>query len=474
MSTTFLSDLNLVSNADNNTFLISINDDDLLYNKDEFSEPIHIRGKVERVRKNSNKMCFVLLRDGTQSLQVLFQESDKITRDYIKNIKSQIKPESVVTITGHIKLSPEPIKTATMSNFEMHGTEIEVVSLSQVIPIQTYKPDATLDVRLNNRSLDLRTIKNQLIFKFQTQIISNMTIFLNQKGFIQIFTPRIMEGAAESGSEVFRLDYFGKPASLGQSPQLHKQMAINSGFNKVFEIGPVFRAEKSDGSRHLTQYTSIDIEMEIMNHYHEIINFLHQLLRVGFGYNKTEDVDAFDNNWVKYVPEFTKPNIPNHPIILPYKECVKLLQESEYKCQRPEDLNHQDEANLGSIIKTKYDADLFVIDRYPEEIRPFYSHKDIEENGDKVTRSYDFILCGCEILSGAQRVNNYSDLVDAAMVHLDNDVSSIDSYLETFKYGSPPHGGGAFGLERLVARYLNIDNVRNTSLFPRDPNRLNP
>jgi aspartyl-tRNA synthetase len=146
-----------------------------------------------------------------------------------------------------------------------------------------------------------------------------------------------------------------------------------------------------------------------------------------------------------------------------------MLTESDYKCQRPEDINHQDEFNLGKIVKEKFKTDLFVIDEYPVDIRPFYTYP----NNDKTTRSYDFVFKGCEVLSGAQRINNYQQLVESAKNAM-GEVDSIKNYLDTFKFGSPPHGGGAFGLERLIARFLDIENIRETSLFPRDPGRLNP
>jgi len=472
MNHTFLKNLTLILEED--TYALQINDNTntytTRYKKDEPSDLMTFRCKIERTRKKSNKMCFILLRDNIVSIQALFTENIElgITRDYIKDVVAKITPESVVDITGRITTTPFDIETTTISNFELRAVKIQVISASEILPIQIYKPDATLDTRLNNRTLDLRPIHNQLIFQLQTQFICNITTYLNKCNFTQIYTPRIMEGAPESGSEVFRFDYFGTTASLAQSPQLHKQMSINSGFGKVFEIGPVFRAESSDSGRHLTQYTSVDIEIEILHNYHEVIRFLHILLKIGF-----QNSAEFLEKWKKYYPDFIEPIILDTPLILTYKECVDMLQSSKHGCQRPEDINHQDELNLGKVVKEIYGTDLVVIDKYPESIRPFYTFQE-EIDGCKLTRSYDFIFRGCEILSGAQRINNYSDLVTSAKRKMDGDVSTINSYLETFKYGSPLHGGGAFGLERVIAQYLCIDNVRNTCLFPRDPNRLNP
>lgn len=439
---------------------------------DEPSE-LTIIGRIARIRKKSNKMCFILLRDETVSLQVLFTETKEdeepaVTREYIKNTVAKITPESLVKITGKIVKTPFDIDSASLSKCEMKGTQIEVISPSDVVPIQIYQPDAGLDARLNNRVLDLRVQRNQLIFKIQSHLVCIIRNFFNVHNFNEIFTPKLMAGVSESGSEVFKLDYFGQPASLAQSPQLFKQMAINSGISNVFEIGPVFRAEKSDGSRHLTQYTSIDIEMSIKYTYHEVISLLHKLLAFTLHHFKEVHGNLLEE-WKKINPEFEEVKIPERPIIVTYKTAVELLQKSEYGCQRPEDINHQDEHNLGLIIKKKYDSDLFVIDKYPKDIRPFYSYT--EEDG--TTRSYDFVLRGCEILSGAQRINDYTTLVESAKSKM-GDVEAISSYLDSFKFGSPPHGGGAFGLERLVAKILNVENVRETCLFPRDPNRLVP
>lgn len=466
MTHLFLKDLRL--NILGAGFQVSSPEFNKTYNTDT-TDKITIRCKVERIRKKSNKMCFLLLRDKDISIQALFTENEEwnITRDYIKNTVAKITPETVIDITGCIVKTPFPVETATIQNFELKGFRIMVVSPSEIVPVQIYKPDASLDVRLNNRTLDLRPISSKLKFELQTLFLQNISNYLVSGGFTQIFTPKIMEGAAESGSEVFRFDYFGKSASLAQSPQLHKQMAINSDFGKVFEIAPVFRAESSDSGRHLTQYTSVDIEMEILEHYHEVVILLHNLLLIGF-----QNLEIFLEKWKKYYPDFKEPILPSDPIILTYQECVRLLEKSEYGCQRPEDINHQDELSLGKLIKQKYNSDLFVIDRYPKHIRPFYTYT--EKNATELTRSYDFIFRGCEILSGAQRINNYNDLLESANTYMEGDVSTLTSYLDSFKYGSPPHGGGAFGLERVIARYLNLDNIRETCLFPRDPTRLNP
>lgn len=428
---------------------------------------ISLIGKIARIRKQGSKMCFILLRDGITSIQILFQENKNsgVTREYIKNI-AKYNPESVVKITGNIVASPCIIDSSTLKHWEMRGFTIEKISISEVVPLQVYKPDAGLDTRLNNRWLDIRNMRNQLIFKIQHNILTRIQEDLNDSGFIQIFTPKIMEGVAESGSEVFKLNYFDNIASLAQSPQLFKQMAINGGLGQVYEIGPVFRAEKSNGSRHLTQYTSIDIEMEFVEHYHQVINTLYQLLL-----NSCYLSPEMETSWEEFNPDYDALIFSENPIIIPYNECVKMLKTSKYGCQKPEDLNHKDEFNLGLIVKEKYESDLFVIDQYPKNIRPFYTYV----NEDDTTRSYDFILRGCEILSGSQRINDHKTLIESAKNHLGEDkICSISSYLESFKYGSPPHAGGAFGLERLISRILCIENVREVSLFPRDPTRLNP
>lgn len=467
-NTIFLRDLSITLTPDKGISLYEYRINNTIYSDTkETLDSITIIGKISRLRKKSNKMCFILLRDGINSIQIIFTENEHVSRDYIKNMVAKNTPESIVKITGNIVHSPFPVDSATLKHWEMNATKIETVVESQIIPIQIYKPDAGLDVRLNNRCLDLRAIRNQLIFRIQHQFVSNIQNYLNDHKFTQIFTPKIMEGVAESGSEVFKLDYFGKQASLAQSPQLFKQMAINSGMGQIYEIGPVFRAENSNGNRHLTQYTSIDIEMEFIENYHQVINTLYEIIQYSITLLHNSPLLIM---WKDANPDYQPLEISEKPIIITYKDAVTMLTESEYGCQRPEDINHQDEFNLGLLVKDKYKSDIFIIDEYPKEIRPFYTY--VNDNG--TTRSYDFVMRGCEILSGAQRVNNHETLIEAAKQYMDNNIDGISSYLDSFKYGSPIHGGGAFGLERLIGRILNIENIRETSLFPRDPTRLNP
>ena len=447
--------------------------------KDDFVEhfPLHvsIKARIDHVRQCGKKMVFILLRQKEKSLQVLFREDieqyPNLTREMIKSY-GKLSPESIVTIKGILVRSPVKIETPTISHYELMGYHLEQHSSSGPLPIQIYKPDALLETRLNHRVLDLRNQKNQIIFQIEHQVLQRARTFLVGKNFMEIKSPKLLGYASESGSEVFKVDYFEKEAFLAQSPQFYKQMAINAGFERVFEIGPVFRAEKSHSSRHLTEFTGIDMEMEITDRI-DVIRMLYELVKAIFIDLYSDNLDLFEL-WNKISEShFDVPLIPdtNEPVTITYKDAVKMMEEKHVEIESPEDLNYQDQLNLAKLVKEKYNTDIFLLDKFPMNLRPFYTETDPEDSS--IGLAYDFIFRGKEILSGAQRVNDYTILLKR-LKKTGNSQASIQDYLDSFKYGSPKHGGGGFGLERLIGAYFNIENVRNFSLFPRDPLRLNP
>jgi nondiscriminating aspartyl-tRNA synthetase len=403
------------------------------------------------------KNTFIILRIRHSTIQVVI-ETEKI-----KDIISDLTLESIITVEGEMKYLEEgTIKSCTITNAEIYGNNIKVVSKNEYeLPMQINNVDKIrphIDTILNNRNLSLRTLENQSIFQVQSLICKYFRDFFGEKDFIEIHTPKIISGASESGAHVFALDYFGEKRFLAQSPQLYKQAMINAGYKKVFEIGSVFRAEKSTGPRHLTEFMGLDIEMEFKEDYHEVINMLYNFLKYLFDKLQNENQELLKN-----VESYKKIEYPDEPLIFEYYEIIKKMEEEGYKFQNRDDINTIDEKQIGTYVKEKYNSDIVILTKYPKDARPFYSM--ISEDDNNLTNSYDIILCGNEILSGAQRVNDYKMLIENAKNKGIN-IESLEEYINTFKHGSPKHGGGGFGLERITMFFLGLSNIKLATLYP--------
>jgi len=287
--------------------------------------------------------------------------------------------------------------------------------------------------------------------------------------FIEIHTPKLLGAASEGGASVFEVKYFERKAYLAQSPQLFKQMAIVGDFGKVFEIGPVFRAEKSDTHRHLTEFTGIDLEMEFNQHYHEVLNYIARLLISIF-----DEIEKTYEEELKVINEqypFERIVYSKEPLILRFPDAVKLIREHGGIQGDLEDLTTENERLLGKLVKQTYNTDFYILDKFPFDIRAFYTMRDPED--PRYGNAYDIFLRGEEISSGAQRVH-ISEILENQARDRGIDTSTLRAYIDSFKYGANPHAGCGLGLERIVSFYLNLGNVRKTSLFPRDMYRLSP
>jgi aspartyl-tRNA synthetase len=278
----------------------------------------------------------------------------------------------------------------------------------------------------------------------------------------------MINAASEGGANVFKINYFQGSAFLAQSPQLFKQMAICADLERVFEIGPVFRAENSNTHRHLTEFVGLDMEMSIKFHYHEVLDVLDELFIYIFdGFKKlTSELETIKKQFPFEDFVYHKPSLR-----LQFTEAISMLREAGEQIGDYDDMGTAQEKHLGKLVKEKYKTDFFILDKFPSEIRPFYTMSD--PNNPKYSNSYDFFIRGEEILSGAQRIHDASLLVEKAK---EKGVSTemLQSYIDSFKYGAPPHAGGGVGMERVVMLYLGLKNIRKTSMFPRDPTRLNP
>lgn len=447
-------------------------------------ESFWVRGHLQNVRAKS-KIAFVLLRQGIATIQAVLSESEQVPRAMIK-FAASIPKESVIDMHVTVTLPNQPVNSTTQKDVELNVHKIFVVSKAlPELPFQVEdaaRPDALvkaegsnfvdvgLDTRLNTRVLDLRTPANQAIMRIQAGVARLFREFFDSRGFVEIHTPKLIGGASESGSSCFTFKYFDQNACLAQSPQLYKQMACAcSGLERVYEIGPVFRAENSNTHRHLCEFTGLDFEMVIKEHYHEVLEVFSDLF-----------IYIFDNLAERYSKELEVIN-EQHPfeplkykkpsLIIPFEEGVKMLQEAGVEQELLDDLSTENEKLLGKLVREKYDTDFYILDKFPLAVRPFYTMPDPKDS--RWSNSYDLMIRGEEIVSGAQRVHD-SAMLDSRIESMGIAKDGLKPYIDAFKYGALPHGGGGIGLERVVMLYLGLGNIRKASMFPRDPRRLQP
>jgi nondiscriminating aspartyl-tRNA synthetase len=326
-----------------------------------------------------------------------------------------------------------------------------------------------MKTRLDNRVLDLRVPATQAIMRLQSGVGQLFREFLYKNNFVEIHTPKLIAGASEGGTNVFKMKYFELDACLAQSPQLYKQMAVIGDMEKVFEIGPVFRAENSNTPRHLCEFEGLDIEMAIKEHYFEVLDVLHDLfyyIFLGLNERYSHELNVVANQYPFEPLKFSKKSVR-----LNFKEGVELLKAYGANQDVNEDLDTLNEALLGKIVKEKYDTDFYILYGYPKSARPFYTMPDPED--ENFTNSYDAFIRGEEVLSGAQRVHSY-DLLLSKVLEKKINPETLKDYINAFKLGAPPHGGAGIGLERVVKLFTGLKNIKKCVMFPRDPKRLTP
>lgn len=411
-----------------------------------------LKGWVHRTRK-LGKIAFILLRERTGIVQCVINTKEI-------NIKN-LKLESVVEFTGIVTANE-----SVNNGVELHVNELKTINLvNEELPLEINKEElnANLDTVLNNRVLSLRHPKNNAIFKIQASIVHQFSKFLINKGFTQVFTPKIVSEGAEGGTELFEIKYFNEKAYLAQSPQFYKQMMVGSGYERVFEIGHVYRAEKHDSKRHLNEYVSLDIEMGFIEDENILMELETNLLKNIFdGLNETcsNELNLLNINL---------PNINNEIPKLKLSEAIEILKKHYNKSNLVKDIDSEGEKLLSEYVKEKYNSDFVFLTHYPKSKRPMYTLP----AANNETHSFDLIFRGLEITTGGLRIHKYEELRESMLSNGLN-IKSFEDYLKGFKYGMPPHGGFAIGLERLTAKILGLENVRESSLFPRDKHRLNP
>eukprot|EP00602_Paraphysomonas_sp_CaronLab_P011180 CAMPEP_0185041882 /NCGR_PEP_ID=MMETSP1103-20130426/41734_1 /TAXON_ID=36769 /ORGANISM="Paraphysomonas bandaiensis, Strain Caron Lab Isolate" /LENGTH=514 /DNA_ID=CAMNT_0027581811 /DNA_START=100 /DNA_END=1645 /DNA_ORIENTATION=- len=449
---------------------------------------IWIRGRVASVRGKGNA-CFLVVRSKAQyTIQVCHfkgKTDASISKSMIK-FANNIQLESIVDIYG--KVVAADVHSCTQNSVEIAMEKIYVVSRAPTklpfllddasrseeeiaLSAETERPFAKVDqdIRLNNRWLDLRVPANNAIIRIRSGIMRLFREALYAKNFTEISSPKLISGQSEGGSEVFTTDYFGQPACLAQSPQLYKQMALSADLHRVFEVGPVFRAENSKTRRHLCEFTGLDLEMTISSHYNEVLSVLHDLFRHIFdGLEKhyAQDLAIVRQQYPSERVQFTE-----DPLIVHWPEAMEMLVEAGEKPDPTDDLTTAHELLLGKCVKEKFKSDFFILDKYPLRIRPFYTMPC--PNNSLFSNSYDLFIRGQEICSGAQRCHN-ADMLEKRIAEKGIDPRTLQFYVDSFRHGVSPHGGAGIGLERVVFLYLGLDNVRKASLFPRDPGRCSP
>jgi len=442
---------------------------------------VNVRGRLHTSRAKG-KQCFFVVREQQDTVQCLAFVNDKISKQMIKFI-AHISKESIIDVQAEVVKVSEKIESCTQQNIELHVHQVWVVSASDPqLPLQIEDAARRIseeeegnfarvnqDTRLDNRILDLRTPTNQAIFRLQAGVCALFRETLAKSGFVEIHTPKIISAASEGGANVFKVSYFKGSAYLAQSPQLYKQMAIAADFDRVFTVGGVFRAEDSNTHRHLTEFVGLDLEMAFKFHYHEALDTIGNLFTSIFRGLRDRYQNEISTVNVQFPHEPFKFLDP--PLRLEFPEAVQMLREAGVEMGDEDDLSTPAEKLLGRLVKAKYDTDFFILDKFPLAVRPFYTMPD--PTNPKYSNSYDMFMRGEEILSGAQRIHDPNFLTERAKLH-QIDLSTIAAYIDSFRYGCPPHAGGGIGMERVCMLYLGLDNIRKTSMFPRDPKRITP
>lgn len=416
---------------------------------------VKVNGAVHTIR-DMGEVAFVILRKREGLLQCVFEEGK--TQFDLKDLKEA----STIEVEGTVKAEDR-----APNGFEIRLDTIKVLSepaAPMPLAISKWKLNTSLEANLNNRAIALRNIRERAKFRIQEGVVRGFRDFLYSQGFTEIHTPKVGAKSAEGGANLFRLEYFHRPAVLQQSPQFYKQMMVGV-FDRVFETAPVFRAEKHNTKRHLNEYTSLDFEMGYIDGFEDIMametGFLQYMIALLKKYYAKEL-----NIW-----NVTLPNVDKIPTVRFDEAKKKVAEKYNRQIRNPYDLEPEEEALIGQYFKEECDADFVFVTHYPSKKRPFYAMDDPAD--PTYTLSFDLLYQGLEITTGGQRIHDYQMLMDK-IEKRGMESEGMEQYLAVFKHGMPPHGGLGIGLERLTMKLIGEDNVRETTLFPRDLSRLEP
>ncbi|MFA5052571.1 MAG: aspartate--tRNA(Asn) ligase [Parcubacteria group bacterium] len=418
-----------------------------------------LEGSVN-ARRDHGKLIFIDLRDRTGKVQMVALPEKKAVHE----LASALRPEWVIRVKGLVNARPEKMVNETEPNgaLEIEIKELEVLSEAKEIPFES-DAELNLDTYLDYLPLTLRRTKSQATFKVQAVVAEAFREFFRNENFTEIQVPKLIGDDAEGGANTFEVGYFGHTAHLAQSPQLYKQIMVGV-FERVFTVGNVYRAEKHSTSRHLNEYTSLDIEMGFIKDHTDVMAIENAFLKYLEGELKEKCVAEFKllNAEIPAVPD----EIPKMTL----REAQKLISdETGNDCTEEPDLEPEHERWLCAYSKEKFNSDFIFITHFPTEKRPFYTYRD--ESDPAYTKGFDLLFRGIEITTGAERIHDYDALV-ASMKEKGLNPENFSFYLQAFKYGLPPHGGFGMGLERLTQKLLELGNVKEATLFPRDINRI--
>ncbi len=425
--------------------------------REHIGQRVRLAGWLHTIRRLGG-INFLVLRDVRGTAQVVVDTPEALAA------LAGLLPETVLAVEGEVIAEPQ-----APGGVEVRGPAFEVLSpVRDALPLSLNKPamKASLPVFLDHAVVGLRHPQKRALFRLSAGIMAGFRATLNGLGFTEIQTPKLVASATEGGANVFAVKYFERQAYLAQSPQFYKQIMVGV-FERVYEVGPVFRAEPHDTVRHINEYVSLDLEMGFIRNHLDVMAVLTEVVRGILGHLQAN-----------YAPEIAllEVNLPVAPPQFPaiyFPEAQELiLKRWGEDCRGEPDLAPQHERWLGEWAKAEHGSDFLFVIGYPMEKRPFYTHPNPAD--PRFSNSFDLLFRGTELVTGGQRLHLYQDYLDAAERKGYKDLTAFETYLETFKFGMPPHGGFAIGLERFIMQLLGLDNIRLATLFPRDLTRLAP
>ena len=416
---------------------------------------VKVRGAIHTIR-DMGEVAFIVLRKREGLVQCVYEEGKS------QFALSDLKEADTVEVEGIYKSDER-----APHGFELRLDQVKIFSEpAEAMPLQIskYKLNTSLEAKLNNRAVSLRNIRERAVFRIQEGITRGFRDFLYSQGFTEIHTPKLGAKSAEGGANLFKLEYFHRPAILQQSPQFYKQMMVGV-FDRVFETAPVFRAEKHNTKRHLNEYTSLDFEMGYIDGFEDIM-----AMETGFLQYTMKLLESSYAEELKILG-ITLPKVDKIPRVRFDEAKKRVAEKYNRQFRNPFDLEPEEEYLIGQYFKEEYDSDFVFVTHYPSKKRPFYAMDDPED--ETYTLSFDLLFHGLEITTGGQRIHDYNKLMEKINKR-GMETEGMESYLSAFKHGMPPHGGLGIGLERLTMQIIGEENVREATLFPRDLSRLEP
>ena len=421
-------------------------------------ERVRVAGWLHSLRQMGG-INFLVIRDGWGTVQAVAESESELA----PLRSSEAGLESVLAVEGLVVAMPQ-----APGGIELHDLQVEVITPVVETPpvsLNKRKITANLSTLLDNAAITNRHPARRAIFRLGAGVMAGFRSALLARGFTEIQTPKIVASATESGANVFKLDYFGRPAYLAQSPQFYKQIMVGV-FERVFEVGPVFRAEPHDTTRHINEYVSLDVEFGFIENHFTVMALLRDVI--------ASILETLSEQYASEL-KLLRVHVPAVPAEIPHihftgaQELIFRRYGTDVRGEP--DLSPQDEGWLGEWARQEFDSDFLFVTGYPMRKRPFYTHPDPER--PEYSNSFDLLFRGTELVTGGQRLHLYEDYL-AALEKAGLPIEPFETYLEAFRYGMPPEGGFAIGLERLLMQLTGVPNIRLTTLFPRDLTRLTP